>query len=223
MIGCALLAAGLAASPATAAPAPRNAAEFARLPALGKLIEGGAEKDYRFRTYLVGKKPSWTGAITIFVGEIHMRVQDISGGVTRAPSVRKGSYAARCSGDADTISVHIQSIALRENAQHSVQVIPGAQPDNADRTWYNVWYAVCLDELDKYRAVRKNHPARAGRRRGLWSKVEFHRPSSLLDLAKRGGKPGLAWPVAVARDRAVSARMGHLVMALALGRRHDSL
>ena len=139
-----------AASPAAAAPAPRSATEFASLPALGKLIEGGAENDYRFRTYLVGKKASSTGAISIFVGEIQMRVQDISGGTPRTPAIRKWKYAARCSGDANTISVHIQSIQPRENAQHSVQVIPGTQPDNADRTWYNVWYAVCLDEFDKY-------------------------------------------------------------------------
>ena len=150
MIIPSLVAASLVASPAAAAPIPRNAAEFDKLPAPGKLIEGGAEKDYRFRTYLVGKTPSATGAISIFVGEIHMRVQDVSGGTARAPTIRKWKYAARCSGDANTISVHIQSIAPRENAQHSVQVIPGTQPDNADRTWYNVWYAVCLDEFDKY-------------------------------------------------------------------------
>jgi hypothetical protein len=145
-----LLVASLVASPAAAAPAPKNAAEFASLPALGKLIEGGAEKDYRFRTYLVGKKPTSTGAISIFVGQVHMRVQDISGGSALPPDVRKWTYAARCSGDANTISVHIQSIAPKENRQHTVQVIPGTQPDNADRTWYNVWYAVCLDEFDKY-------------------------------------------------------------------------
>ena len=28
--------------------------------------------------------------------------------------------------------------------------MPGVQPDAADRTWYNVWYAVCLDEFNKY-------------------------------------------------------------------------
>jgi hypothetical protein len=145
-----LLVASLVASPAAAAPAPKNAAEFASLPALGKLIEGGAEKDYRFRTYLVGKKPTSTGAISIFVGQVHMRVQDISGGSALPPDVRKWTYAARCSGDANTISVHIQSIAPKENRQHTVQVIPGTQPDNADRTWDNVWYAVCLDEFDKY-------------------------------------------------------------------------
>src|SRR3954470_17750209 len=150
MIVPTLIAAGVVALPAAVAPAPRNAAEFARLPAPGKLIEGGAEKDYRFRTYLVGKKPSSTGAITIFVGEIHMRVQDISGGTQRVPYIRKWKYAARCSGDANTISVYVESIQPRENGGHSVQVIPGAQPDNADRTWYNVWYAVCLDEFDKY-------------------------------------------------------------------------
>ena len=150
MIVRALFVATLLASPAAAAPVPRNATEFARLPALGKLIEGGAEKDYRFRTYLAGKKASSTGAITIYVGQIPMRVQDISGGMPRAPYVRKWSYAARCSGDANTISVHIQSLLPKENAQHSVQVIPGTQPDNADRTWYNVWCAVCLDEFDKY-------------------------------------------------------------------------
>jgi hypothetical protein len=145
-----LLAATLVTSPAVAAPAPRNAAEFAALPALGKLIEGGAEKDYRFRTYLVGKKPSSTGAITIFVGEIHMHVQDISGGKPRAPHILKWKYAARCSGDANTISVYVESIHPREKGGHSVQVIPGTQPDSADRTWYNVWYAICLDEFDKY-------------------------------------------------------------------------
>ena len=139
--------AALAAPAPKAAPAPQNAAEFAALPALGKLIESGAEKDYRFRTYLVGKKPTSTGAITIFVGEIHMRVQDIS---ASAPRVRKWSYAARCSGDANTISVHVQSIAPREKAQTTFQVMPGVRPDAIDLTWYNVWYAVCLDECGKY-------------------------------------------------------------------------
>jgi hypothetical protein len=150
MIAPALIAAAALASPAAAAPVPRNAAEFAALPALGKLIEGGAEKDYRFRTYLAGKKPSSRGAIEIYVGQIHMRVQDISGDAARAPHVLKWKYAARCSGDASTISVYVESLQPREKGGHLVQVIPGAQPDNADRTWYNVWYAVCLDELDKY-------------------------------------------------------------------------
>ena len=108
------------------------------------------EKDYRFRTYLVGKKPSSTGVIAIFIGEIHMRVQDISAGTQRRPTVRKWSYAARCSGDANTIGVHTQSIAPREKAQTYFSVMPGAQPDADDRTWYNVWYAVCLDDFNKY-------------------------------------------------------------------------
>jgi hypothetical protein len=135
---------------ALAAQAPRNAAEFAKLPALGKLIEGGMEKDYRFRTYLTSKRPTSTGAIEIYVGEVHMRVQDISGGTSRTPYVLKWKYAARCSGDANTISVYVESIQPREKGGNSVQVMPGEQPDNADRTWYNVWYAVCLDELNKY-------------------------------------------------------------------------
>jgi hypothetical protein len=140
----------LAPQAALAAPLPKSAAEFDRLPALGKLVEGGMEKDYRFRTYLVGKKPSSTGAIEIFIGQIHMRVQDISGGTQRRPSIRKWSYAARCSGDANTIGVHTQSIAPREKAQTYFSVTPGVQPDAADRTWYNVWYAVCLDDFNKY-------------------------------------------------------------------------
>jgi hypothetical protein len=140
----------LAPQAALAAPLPKSAAEFDRLPALGKLVEGGMEKDYRFRTYLVGKKPSSTGAIEIFIGEIHMRVQNISGGTQRRPSIRKWSYAARCSGDANTIGVHTQSIAPREKAQTYFSVTPGVQPDAADRTWYNVWYAVCLDDFNKY-------------------------------------------------------------------------
>ena len=151
MIIPALITAAALAAPAAAAPAvPRNAAEFAALPALGKLIEGGAEKDYRFRTYLVGKKQSSKGAIEIYVGEIHMRVQDISGGTPRAPHVLKWKYAARCSGDANTISVYVESLQPREKGGHMVQVIPGTQPDNADRTWFNVWYAVCLGDFDKY-------------------------------------------------------------------------
>jgi hypothetical protein len=140
----------LAPQAALAVELPKGAAEFARLPALGKLVEGGMEKDTRFRTYLVGKKPTSTGAIAIFIGEIHMRVQDISGGTQRRPSVRKWSYAARCSGDANTIGMHTQSIAPREKAQTYFSVMPGVQPDVADRTWYNVWYAVCLDEFNKY-------------------------------------------------------------------------
>jgi hypothetical protein len=151
MIARALVAAVcLAPQAAPAAQVPKSPVEFGRLPALGKQIEGGIEKDYRFRTYLVGKKPTSTGAITIFIGEIHMRAQDISAGTQRRPSVRKWSYAARCSGDANTIGVHTQSIAPREKAQTYISVMPGVQPGTADRTWYNVWYAVCLDEFDKY-------------------------------------------------------------------------
>ena len=142
--------AALAAQVPQNAQLPQSAAEFARLPALGKLVEGGMEKDYRFSTYLVGKKPTSTGAIAIFIGEIHMRMQDISGGTPRPPSIRKWSYAARCSGDANTIGVHTQSIAPREKAQTYFSVMPGVQPDAADLTWYNVWYAVCLDEFNKY-------------------------------------------------------------------------
>jgi hypothetical protein len=145
-----IIAACLAPEAALAAQPPKSAAEFDRLPALGKLVEGGTEKDYRFRTYLVGKRPSSTGAIAIFIGEIHMRVQDTSGGTQRQPSIRKWSYAARCSGDANTIGVHTQSIAPREKAQTYFSVMPGAQPDAADRTWYNVWYAVCLGDFNKY-------------------------------------------------------------------------
>lgn len=135
---------------APAPQAPKNAAEFAKLPPLGKEIESGVEKDYRFATYLAGKKPTSTGAISIFVGEIHMRVQDIAGGVLKPPYVRKWTYAARCSGDANTISVYIQSIQPREKGSNLVQVMPGVKPDNADLTWYNVWYAVCLDDFNKY-------------------------------------------------------------------------
>jgi len=138
---------------ALAAPAPQvqqSAADFARLPALGRLVESGVEKDTRFRTYLAGKTPSSTGAIEIFIGQIHMRAQDISGATPRRPTIRKWTYAARCSGDANTIGVHTQSIAPREKAQTYFSVMPGVQPDAADLTWYNVWYAVCLDELNKY-------------------------------------------------------------------------
>ena len=145
-----IVAACLVPQAALAAQLPNSAAEFARLPSLGKQVEGGMEKDYRFRTYLVGKKPTSTGAIAIFVGQIHMRVQDISGGTPRHPFVRKWTYAARCSGDANTIGVHTQSIAPREKAQTYFSVMPGVQPDAVDRTWYNVWYAVCLDDFNKY-------------------------------------------------------------------------
>src|SRR3954468_1980733 len=130
--------AALAAQPAPAAQPPRNAAEFGRLPALGKLIEGGMEKDTRFRTYLVGKKPTSTGAIAIFVGQIHMRGQDISGGAPRRASIRKWTCAGPCSGDANTIGVHTQSIAPREKAQTYFSVTPGVRPDAVDLTWYNV-------------------------------------------------------------------------------------
>jgi hypothetical protein len=135
---------------APAPTAPKSAAEFAKLPALGKLFEGGMEKDYRFRTYLVSKRPTSTGAIEIYVGEVHMRVQDISGGTQRPPHVLKWKYAARCSGDANTISVYVESIQPREKGGTSVQVMPGVEPGTADRTWYNAWYAICLDDLNKY-------------------------------------------------------------------------
>ena len=31
-----------------------------------------------------------------------------------------------------------------------VSFLPGVRPDAVDLNWYNVWYAVCLDELGKY-------------------------------------------------------------------------
>ena len=136
---------------ALAAQAKRPPVDFDKLPALGKEIEAGSEKDYRFRTYLVGKRPTSTGVITIFVGEIHMRVQDISGGNTqRAPYVRKWKYAARCSGAPNTIGVWTESIAPREKGGMLYSVTPGVRPDSADLTGYNVWYAVCLDDFNKY-------------------------------------------------------------------------
>jgi len=147
----------LAASPALAsaapklqAPAPKSADEFARLPALGKLIEGGIEKDQRFRTYLVKKQPTSKGEITIFVGEVHMRTRDIAAGVARPPKILKWWYAARCSGAPNTISVTTRNLTPPEKGMTSYSVVPGAEPDPIDRTWYNVWYAVCLEDFGKY-------------------------------------------------------------------------
>ena len=135
---------------ASAAPAPKNAAELDRLPALGKLIEGGAEKGQRFRTYLVKKRPTSTGAITIFVGEVHMRTQDISPGTPHPPKILKWWYAARCSGAPNTIGVTTRSLTPPEKGMMEFSVMPGAEPDPIDRTWYNVWYAVCLEDFNKY-------------------------------------------------------------------------
>ena len=160
MIARALIAAAcLAPHAALAAPAPRNAAEFARLPALGKLVEGGVEKDYRFRTYLVGKKPTSTGAITIFVGEIHMRVQDISGGTPRRP-VRsqmeiRGALFGRRQYDR---RAHRRASRRARKPRHTSRSCPALEPDTADRTWYNVWYAVCLDEFNKYPRNQEDEP-----------------------------------------------------------------
>jgi hypothetical protein len=130
---------------------PRNAAEFGRLPALGKLIEGGMEKDYRFRTYLVNKRSSAQGEVSIFTGEVHMRVQDISGGAQRRPAIEKWRYAARCTGPDNTLGVNAQSLAPPDKSETYISVSPGAEPATADRTWYNVWFAVCRGEFDKYK------------------------------------------------------------------------
>jgi hypothetical protein len=135
---------------AFAAQAPRNAAEFDRLPALGKVVEGGMEKDYRFRTFLVSKRAGARGEVTTFIGQVHMRVQDIAGGVQRRPGIRKWEYAARCTGPDNTLGVNTQSIAPREKDQTYVFVAPGSEPGTADRTWFNVWYAVCRGEFEKY-------------------------------------------------------------------------
>jgi hypothetical protein len=151
MIARVLIAAALLAPQAAlAAPPPKSFAEFNRLPALGKLAESGTEKDYRFQTYVVGKKQTSKGAIEIYIGQVHMRVQDIAGGKQLAPTVRKWTYAARCSGDANTIGVHTHSILPREKTQTYISIYPGTDPGTADRTWYNVWYAVCLDDAEKY-------------------------------------------------------------------------
>jgi hypothetical protein len=136
---------------AIAAPKPPgSAAEFDRLPSLGKLVEGGTENDKRFRTYLDGKRPTIQGPISIFVGHVHIRTQDIAGGTPRPPSVVKWKYAARCSGDANTIGVWTERIAPPEKGGSYFSVYPGTEPEMVDRTWYNVWYAVCLDDFNKY-------------------------------------------------------------------------
>jgi len=151
MIARALIAAAcMVPHAASAQGSPRNAAEFDRLPTLGKLVEGGMEKDYRFRTYLVSKRPSARGEVSIFIGEVHMRVQDIAGGVQRRPTIRKWRYAARCAGPDNTLGVHTQSIAPPEKSETYISVSPGPEPATADRTWYNVWFAVCRGEFDKY-------------------------------------------------------------------------
>jgi hypothetical protein len=146
-----ILVACLISHAAFAQGSPRNAAEFGRLPALGKLVEGGMEKDYRFRTYLVNKRPSAQGEVSIFTGEVHMRVQDISGGVQRHPTVRKWRYAARCTGPDNTLGVNTQSIAPPDKSQMYISVAPGSDPGTVDRTWYNVWFAVCRGEFDRYK------------------------------------------------------------------------
>ena len=150
MVRAVLVAACCTLQAALAAPVPKSAAEFDRLPAPGKLIEGGIEKEQRLRTYLVKKQPTSTGAISIFVGEVHMRTQDISAGVPRPPRLLKWWYAARCSGPANTIGVTTRSLMPPEQGMMEYSVMPGAQPDPVDRTWYNVWYAVCLDDFNKY-------------------------------------------------------------------------
>jgi hypothetical protein len=133
---------------------PRTAVEFQRLPALGRLVESGMEKDYRFRTYLANKRPSAQGEVTIFIGDIHMRLQDISTGAPRRPVIRKYRYAARCTGADNTLGVNTQSIAPPEKAQMYISVSPGVELDAVDRTWYNVWYAVCRGESINTRAIR---------------------------------------------------------------------
>lgn len=135
---------------ASPAPAPATAAEFDALPPLGKLVEGGTEDNRRFRVYLVGKRPTIQGPISIFVGEIHVRAQDISPGPPRPLKIEKWKYAARCSGDANTIGVWTEHLAPREKGGSYYSVYPGTQPEPVDRTWYNVWYAVCLDDFNKY-------------------------------------------------------------------------
>lgn len=135
---------------ALAAQPPQNAAEFSRLPALGKAVEGGMEKDYRFHTYLVSKRAGARGEVTTFIGEIAMRVQDIAGGVQRRPGIRKWRYAARCTGPDNALGVSTQAIAPREKGETYVFVALGSEPGTADRTWYNVWHAVCRGEFNKY-------------------------------------------------------------------------
>jgi hypothetical protein len=132
---------------AMAAEGPTSPAAFRRLPALGRLVEGGMEKDYRFRTYLVSKRAAKGGA---FAGAVVMRVQDISGGVPRRPHLLKWHYVARCKGDASTLGLTTRSIKPRSKDETVVDVVPGGDPGIADRTWYNVWHAVCRGEFNKY-------------------------------------------------------------------------
>src|SRR5262249_60219333 len=111
-------------------------------------VEGGRRRAQGSRPYVVGKKPSSPGAIRIFAGEIHRRVQDTTG-PPPPPQIKKWRYAARCSGPANSIGVMTWPLVPRD-AMMEYQVTPGVEPDPIDRTWYNVWYAVCLDDFDKY-------------------------------------------------------------------------
>jgi hypothetical protein len=62
---------------ARAAPAPKDAAAFAALPAPGKLIEAVRE-GLSLPHLSVGKKPTSTGPSRSSSARIHMRVQDIA-------------------------------------------------------------------------------------------------------------------------------------------------
>lgn len=114
----------------------------------GKRIEGGMEKDYRFQTYLVSRKR--VKGARAFTGEVHMRLQDISGGLRRSPHVRKWRYIARCEGSSGSAGLLTRGIRPLEKEETFVQVAAGQEPGTADRTWYNVWHAVCRGEFNKY-------------------------------------------------------------------------
>ena len=130
---------------------PGSAAAFRRLPALGTLVEGGMEKDIRFRTYLVSKQLLRRGSTDAFRGEVRMRIQDISSGGPYRPAVLIWRYMARCvASEGHPVGLTTRSIRPPEDDETLTEVTPDEDPGIADRTWSNVWHAVCRGEFNKF-------------------------------------------------------------------------
>lgn len=112
----------------------------------GKRVESGIEKNYRFRT-LVREKRTWGDTRTGFV---RMFLLDISGGdLPRA--YLEWWYVARCDAAASQpAGITTESTRPPAPGETFVEIAIGREPSTADRTWYNVWYAVCRGESNKY-------------------------------------------------------------------------
>jgi hypothetical protein len=114
----------------------------------GRLIYSGSYKNVRFRAYLESRRPHLTSDSFFYSGT--SRIEIIGQDTIR------WNFVARCGVAADLVKASPLGICYREQghweaAQQCIDVdLSNDTPANAEKGWYNLWWAVCKDQIRKF-------------------------------------------------------------------------